>query len=182
MYSFSASPCFGKESLMTDYSTLLEQIRAFAETDSHPIPLLSNVSALLKNSMEDVSWAGFYLFRNGRLVLGPFQGKPACTHIEYGKGVCGTAIAEKVTQVVPDVHAYPGYIDCDCAAESEIVVPMFRIVRSVNHCEVPETAGGMNRIRYGVLDLDSPVPARFTEADREGLEAIVRLLESVIQY
>ena len=166
---------------MTDYALLQEQIRALAETDAHYIPMLSNISALLKESMDDVSWAGFSLFKDGRLVLGPFQGKPACIHIEYGEGVCGTAIAKKVTQRVPDVNAFPGHIACDPASRSEIVVPMLRRVRSVSHCEFPEQEGGINRIRFGVLDLDSPVPDRFTEEDQAGLEAIVNLLETLLQ-
>ena len=110
--------------------------------------------------LEDINWAGFYLMEEGKLVLGPFQGKPACIEIPLGKGVCGTAAAERKTQLVSDVHAFPGHIACDCASNSEIVVPIL--------------AGGEVR---AVLDIDSPSFGRFTEEDREGLESFVRILE-----
>ncbi|MBQ1516252.1 MAG: GAF domain-containing protein, partial [Lachnospiraceae bacterium] len=111
-------------------------------------------------ALEDINWAGFYLVRGERLVLGPFQGKVACVHIRRGAGVCGTAWERDETQLVPDVHAFPGHIACDSASNSEIVVP---IHRDGEVC--------------GVLDIDSPSFGRFSEADREGLEEFVRVLE-----
>ena len=128
------------------------------------ITILSNAAALLWDSLEDINWAGFYLVHGGRLELGPFQGKPACTVIEIGKGVCGTAVAEDRTQLVKNVHEFPGHIACDSASNSEIVVPVH--------------AGGKI---YGVLDIDSPILARFDEEDKAGLEAFVRILESILE-
>ena len=148
-----------------DYAMLTAQLMSLAETDPHFVPLLSNASALLYDALSDVNWAGFYLMRGGRLVLGPFQGKVACIHIQVGRGVCGTAVQEGRTQLVPDVHAFPGHIACDSASNSEIVVP-------IRH------DGGI----VGVLDIDSPVPGRFTEADREGLEGFVKALEDMIVW
>ena len=150
---------------MTDYALLRAQLLAFAETDRHWTPLLSNASALLYDAMENVNWAGFYLVRGDRLVLGPFQGKPACVHIGKGRGVCGTAWAEDNTLRVPDVHAFPGHIACDCASRSEIVIPLH--------------AAGEIR---GVLDIDSPEEDRFSQADQAGLEAFVRALEEAILW
>ena len=148
-----------------DYTMLTAQLMSLAETDPHFVPLLSNASALLYDALSDVNWAGFYLMRGGRLVLGPFQGKVACIHIQVGRGVCGTAVQEGRTQLVPDVHAFPGHIACDSASNSEIVVP-------IRH------DGGI----VGVLDIDSPVPGRFTEADKEGLEGFVKALEDMIVW
>ena len=145
-----------------DYNLLCAQLRAFAEADNWYVPLLSNAAALIYDSMADLNWAGFYLMRGGRLVLGPFQGKVACIRIPVGKGVCGTAVAEDRTQRVADVHAFPGHIACDSASNSEIVVPIH--------------AGGAV---IGVLDIDSPRPDRFSEADQAGLEALVRTLEEL---
>ena len=150
---------------MTDYALLRAQLLAFAETDRHWTPLLSNASALLYDAMENVNWAGFYLVRGDRLVLGPFQGKPACVHIGKGRGVCGTAWAEDNTLRVPDVHAFPGHIACDCASRSEIVIPLH--------------AAGEIR---GVLDIDSPEEDRFSQADQAGLEAFARALEEAILW
>ena len=150
---------------MTDYALLCAQLLAFAETDRHWTPLLSNASALLYDAMENVNWAGFYLVRGDRLVLGPFQGKPACVHIGKGRGVCGTAWAEDNTLRVPDVHAFPGHIACDCASRSEIVIPLH--------------AAGEIR---GVLDIDSPEEDRFSRADQAGLEAFARALEEAILW
>ena len=147
-----------------NYDLLCAQLRAFAEADPWYVPLMSNAAALLFDSLEDVNWAGFYLMRGGRLVLGPFAGKVACIHIAVGKGVCGTAVAEERTQLVPDVHAFPGHIACDSASRSEIVVPIFRDGRVA-----------------AVLDIDSPIPGRFTEADRAGLEAFARALEETFE-
>ena len=143
-----------------DYAMLTAQLMSLAETDPYFVPLLSNASALLYDALPDVNWAGFYLVRGGELILGPFQGKVACVRIAKGKGVCGTAWKEDRTQLVPDVHAFPGHIACDAASRSEIVVPIRR--------------GGEV---VAVLDIDSPVPKRFTEEDREGLELFVNTLE-----
>ena len=150
---------------MTDYSILIAQFNALAEEDPCYIPLLSNTSALIYENLPDLNWAGFYLMREGRLVLGPFQGKVACIHIEVGKGVCGTAVKENATQLVPDVHVFPGHIACDSASNSEIVIPI--------HC-------GSEVI--GVLDIDSPLVSRFSEEDRRGLEDLVSCLEKVISW
>ena len=145
---------------MTDYRSLNSALAGLIGGVPHKIANLANASALLWQMLEDINWAGFYLMEDGKLVLGPFQGKPACIEIPLGKGVCGTAAAEKKTQLVRDVHTFPGHIACDCASNSEIVVPII--------------ADGEVR---GVLDIDSPSVGRFTEADREGLEAFVRILE-----
>jgi GAF domain-containing protein len=120
---------------------------------------LANSAALLYHSLPDLNWAGFYLLKEGELVVGPFQGKPACVRIALGKGVCGTAAERRTTQLVRDVHEFPGHIACDAASNSEIVVPMIR-----------------NGELLGVLDLDSPKLARFDEQDREGLERFVATL------
>ena len=148
-----------------DYQLLIAQLKSFAEADAWAVPLLSNASALLYDALPDLNWAGFYLMRDGRLVLGPFQGKPACIHIAVGKGVCGTAVAEDRTQRVADVHAFPGHIACDSASNSEIVVPIHQGGRVV-----------------GVLDIDSPSLDRFDAADQEGLEAFVGALERVLTF
>ncbi|MBQ8953015.1 MAG: GAF domain-containing protein [Clostridia bacterium] len=150
---------------MTDYALLTAQLRAYAETDGWYLPLLSNASALLWDALPSINWAGFYVLRGGRLVLGPFQGKVACIHIKPGKGVCGTALAKDETQLVPNVHEFPGHIACDSASNSEIVVPIH--------------AGGEV---VAVLDIDSPLLNRFTEADREGLEAFAKAIEETIQF
>lgn len=143
---------------MTDYDLLLRQ--ADALLTGHRIADLANVSALLFSSLADINWAGFYLLEGDTLVLGPFQGKAACVEIPCGKGVCGTAAKEDRTLAVPDVHRFPGHIACDCASRSEIVVPL-------------HTGGRV----IGVLDIDSPCLSRFAEADGEGLEQLVKLLE-----
>ena len=145
---------------MTDYRSLNSALAGLIDGVPHKIANLANASALLWQMLEDINWAGFYLMEDGKLVLGPFQGKPACIEIPLGKGVCGTAAAEKKTQLVRDVHTFPGHIACDCASNSEIVVPII--------------ADGEVR---GVLDIDSPSVGRATEAAREGLEAFVRILE-----
>ena len=149
---------------MTDYALVNERLTALIAGVPHPIANLANASALLWESLEDINWAGFYLREGDALLLGPFQGQPACIEIPWGKGVCGTAAAENRTQLVPDVHAFPGHIACDSASRSEIVVPLRRADGTV----------------AGVLDLDSPERARFTEPDREGLEAFARILEKEI--
>ena len=148
-----------------DYELLCAQVRAFAGADGWYVPLLSNVAALIYDAMEDLNWAGFYLMRGGKLVLGPFQGKVACIHIPVGKGVCGTAVAQDRTQLVPDVHAFPGHIACDSASNSEIVVPIH--------------SGGAV---VAVLDIDSPSLGRFSDADRVGLEDVVKVIEEVAVF
>lgn len=150
---------------MTDYELLCGQLRSLGEEERHWLPLLSNASALLFEALEDVNWAGFYLRREDTLLLGPFQGKVACIHIPLGRGVCGTAAAKDETQLVPDVHAFPGHIACDSASASEIVVPLH----------------GGGRV-IGVLDIDSPRPGRFSEADRDGLERFARTLEELADW
>ena len=148
-----------------DYELLCAQLSGLAEADGWYVPLMANAAALLYDALEDVNWAGFYLLRDGRLVLGPFQGKVACIHIPLGKGVCGTAARRDETQLVPDVHAFPGHIACDSASKAEIVVPIHKDGRVV-----------------AVLDIDSPVRDRFTAADRAGLEGLVRVLEERISF
>ena len=143
-----------------DYKTLIAQVKALTEGISYPIANLANVSAAIWQAMDKINWAGFYLMDGGKLVLGPFQGKPACIEIPVGKGVCGTAVKEEKTILVEDVHQFPGHIACDSASNSEIVVPIFKDGKV-----------------YGVLDIDSPYFARFTEEDQQGLEALVRVLE-----
>ena len=150
---------------MIDYRLLAQQIRALAEDEPNYIPVLSNASALLYESMDDINWAGFYLMNKGSLMLGPFQGKVACIRIKVGKGVCGTAVAEDATQLVRNVHEFPGHIACDSASNSEIVVPIH--------------VGG--RI-VGVLDIDSPSLGRFSESDKQGLELFVKTLEEVTDF
>ena len=145
---------------MTDYKLLCAQLDALTQGIPHEVANLANASALLWQSLKDINWAGFYKMENGILVLGPFQGKPACIEIPVGRGVCGTAVAEDRTQLVYDVHEFPGHIACDCASNSEIVVPI--------HVD--------GKI-WGVLDIDSPLVGRFAEEDRAGLEAFVRVLE-----
>ena len=149
---------------MTDYPLIIKQMQALAEISADPIPVMANVSSLLYHSMKDVNWAGFYLVRDGSLLLGPFQGKAACVKIEKGKGVCGTAWAEDRLQLVPDVHAFSGHIACDSASRSEIVVPIHR------DGEV-----------FAVLDIDSPLPARVTEADAAGLTALAAAMEAILR-
>ncbi len=141
------------------YDELLRQLSGLLEGESDPIANTANTSALLFHSLGGVNWAGFYFLKSGDLVLGPFQGKPACIRIAMGKGVCGTAAETRETQVVPDVHQFSGHIACDADSRSEIVVPLIR--------------GGEV---IGVLDLDSPELARFDVIDRAGLENIVAML------
>ena len=149
---------------MTDYDLMCIQLESLSDGVAWDITVLSNAAALIWESLEDINWAGFYLMKGGKLLLGPFQGKPACTVIEVGKGVCGTAIAEDQTQLVKNVHEFPGHIACDSASNSEIVVPVHA------GCAL-----------YGVLDIDSPMLERFSEEDRKGLESFVHILESVIK-
>ena len=149
---------------MTDYKLIIQQMESLAEASADPVPVMANVSALLFYSMEDLNWAGFYLVKDGALVLGPFQGKVACVRIEKGRGVCGTAWAEDKVLVVPDVHAFPGHIACDSASRSEIVVPIHR-----------------NGEVWAVLDIDSPILARFSDEDRAGLVELVQSMEQILK-
>ena len=148
---------------MVNYNTLCAQLAALTDNIPHEVANLANASALLWQSLPDINWAGFYKMENGILVLGPFQGKPACIEIKVGRGVCGTAVAEDKTQLVYNVHEFPGHIACDSASNSEIVVPIH--------------VGGKI---WGVLDIDSPNVGRFTEEDRAGMEALVKVLEKVL--
>lgn len=141
------------------YKTLHEQLKSLLENETHPIPNLANASALLNLALTQINWVGFYLLKDGELVLGPFQGKPACIRIPVGKGVCGTAVAQAKSQLVPDVHAFPGHIACDSESNSEIVIPII----------------ANNRI-VGVLDIDSPVYNRFDQTDLKGLEEVAQIL------
>ena len=150
---------------MVDYKLLAAQIRETLQAEPWYVPALSNVSALLMESLPDLNWAGFYVLREGRLVLGPFQGKPACIHISLGKGVCGTAFQKDELQNVPDVHAFPGHIACDSASASEMVIPL--------HADGKPIA---------VLDLDSPLLNRFTEADATGLQQAAKVIEQLVSW
>lgn len=147
----------------TDYTALAAQLQALTEGIPYEIANLSNASALLWETLPDINWAGFYKLEDGALVLYPFQGKPACIRIGVGRGVCGTAVAEDQVQLVYDVHKFPGHIACDCASNSEIVLPIH-----------------VNGEIWGVLDIDSPSIGRFTEEDRAGLEQFVAVLETVL--
>ena len=146
----------------TDYDQLAAQVKSLTEDVPHRTANFANISALLFDTMDGINWAGFYFLEGDRLVLGPFQGKPACIEIPVGKGVCGTAVQENRTQVVTDVHAFPGHIASDSAARSEIVIPLHK-----------------DGAVAGVLDIDSPLLARFTETDRDGLEKISSVIESM---
>ncbi len=141
------------------YKDLTASLAALLEGETEAVANLSNASALLAQALDRINWCGFYLMRGGELVLGPFQGKPACTRIAIGKGVCGTAAARRETLVVPDVDVFPGHIACDAASRSEIVVPILE-----------------GRRLQGVLDVDAPERDRFDEADRNGLESFVAVL------
>ena len=150
---------------MVDYDLIKSQMEALAEDASDCIPVMANVSALLFSEMPEINWAGFYLVKEEDLILGPFQGKVACVRIARGKGVCGTAWDTDSVQLVPDVHAFPGHIACDSASRSEIVVPIH--------------SGGEVK---AVLDIDSPVTNRFTEADRDGLVKLAEAMETVMVW
>lgn len=191
---------------MIDYGLLAKQIVSLAEVDTHWLPMLSNAAALLWDALDDINWAGFYLVdpvtvtraepdagsgvepgaslepdagsgveqdavpsahepRTPELRLGPFQGKVACVRIPFGRGVCGTAAATKTSQLVEDVHQFPGHIACDSASNSEVVVPIVKDNQVV-----------------GVLDIDSPSVARFTQEDLTGLEQVVKALEGCVNF
>lgn len=147
------------------YELMIKQMKSLAESSNNYIPVLSNVSALIYDGLDNLNWAGFYLVKDGNLLLGPFQGKVACVNIEKGKGVCGTAYALDETQLVDNVHEFPGHIACDSASNSEIVIP-------IHH----------NNKVAGVLDIDSPLLNRFTNEDKSGLEKLVEELEKIIQW
>ena len=143
----------------------LNVLKALLDDNKYRISVLSNASAYLNESLDNINWVGFYLLDKDTLYLGPFQGKPACILIPVGKGVCGTAVEKDETQLVKDVHQFPGHIACDSASNSEIVVPIHKDGQVV-----------------AVLDIDSPSLSRFDEADKEGLEEFVRALEEVIEF
>lgn len=147
----------------TNYPLLLQQLRALTEGVPYETANLANASALLWQTLPDINWAGFYKMEKGELVLGPFQGKPACVRIPLGKGVCGTAAAEDRVQLVENVHEFPGHIACDSASNSEIVVPIHRDGKI-----------------WGVLDIDSPLFGRFTEEDSTGLQNVAAELEEIL--
>lgn len=144
----------------TNYLMLTKQLKSLIEDEHHLIAILSNTFALINDHLDQVNWVGFYLIEDNELILGPFQGHPACVHIEIGKGVCGTAVSEDATQRVSDVHQFPGHIACDANSKSEIVIPIH-----------------VNDKIIGVLDIDAPIKDRFTWDDQEGLEQVVQILE-----
>ena len=150
---------------MTDYQILKKQLTGFVDTEPYFISVMSNASALLWEGLGGINWAGFYIVRDNRLVLGPFQGKVACIRIDYGKGVCGTAWEKDDAVVVPDVHEFPGHIACDSASLSEIVVPIHKDGKVV-----------------AVLDIDSPEKGRFSDADKAGLMEFVKVIESNVEW
>lgn len=150
---------------MADYRLLSKQLKTLAEDEPNFIPVLSNAAALIYSNVRDLNWAGFYLMDKGSLLLGPFQGKVACIRIAIGKGVCGTAVADDMTQLVYDVHEFPGHIACDSASNSEVVVPLHSNGKIV-----------------GVLDIDSPTVGRFKEEDKEGFELIAKAIEEVTDF
>lgn len=140
------------------YTDLARDLRALLSGERDLVANAANTAALIWEALPDLNWAGFYLYKSGELVLGPFQGKPACVRIAMGKGVCGTAAQRRATVLVEDVHAFPGHIACDSASNSEIVLPLLRGAELL-----------------GVLDLDSPKHARFTNEDARGLEGLARI-------
>ncbi|MDA8352153.1 MAG: GAF domain-containing protein [Firmicutes bacterium] len=148
------------------YESLLNQAHSLLEDERDWVANLANAASLLYHSLETVNWAGFYLMRGEKeLILGPFMGQPACIRIPVGQGVCGTAVKERETQLVPDVHQFPGHIACDAASRSEIVVPL-------------ENGGKV----VGVLDIDSPKPGRFDETDRKYLQSFARIVQESIDW
>ena len=146
-----------------NYTVMHKQLQELTEDVPHPIANMANAVALLWQVLDRINWAGFYLLENDTLVLGPFQGKPACIEIPVGKGVCGTAVAAGKTIRVDDVHAFPGHIACDCDSRSEIVIPLRKNGRIL-----------------GVLDIDSPVLGRFTSEDQIGLELFAEVLAAAL--
>lgn len=149
---------------MTDYATLEAMLESLLASEHDLIANAANTSALIYSSVPDLNWAGFYFLKESELVVGPFQGKPACVRIALGQGVCGTAAAARSTIVVPDVHAFPGHIACDAASRSEIVIPLLS-----------------GKSLLGVLDIDSPLLGRFSEEDRQGLERLAHIFLCSLQ-
>lgn len=147
-----------------NYKQLVQQLIFLLAGETDQVAILANTAALLMMQLEDVSWAGFYLEKEGELILGPFQGKPACIHIPVGKGVCGTAFLNRKTLRVPDVHAFPGHIACDSESASEIVIPL----------------SNRSGTLIGVMDLDSKKPDRFSEDDQAGLEMVAAALREFL--
>ncbi|HLS66980.1 MAG TPA: GAF domain-containing protein [Pseudogracilibacillus sp.] len=152
-------PIYYTEDRTKNYELVIEQLRALIADEEDFIANLANASALLNQFLDDINWVGFYIWKNDELVLGPFQGLPACVRIPYGKGVCGTAVELKQTMLVDNVHEFPGHIACDARSKSEIVIPL------INGEEV-----------IGVLDIDSPIYNRFDETDKHYLENFVAIL------
>ncbi|WP_426168834.1 GAF domain-containing protein [Sandarakinorhabdus sp. DWP1-3-1] len=157
--SFVAQPLIGDKAAA--YADLAQQLRGLLGDERDLIANAANTAALIYNLLPGLNWAGFYFLRDGELVLGPFQGLPACIRIAIGRGVCGTAAATRTTQLVADVHEFPGHIACDAASRSELVVPLLR-----------------DGALIGVLDLDSPLPGRFDAADQAGIEALAAIFVS----
>lgn len=147
------------------YELLAQQLSGLMEGERELIPNLANMSALVYQAMQETNWTGFYLMKDGMLVLGPFQGNPACIRIPVGRGVCGTAAKKLETQLVPDVHLFPGHIACDAQSQSEIVIPLLKDGRLL-----------------GVLDIDSPVKNRFDAEDRKGLENLCKMLVTACDW
>lgn len=141
-----------------DYASLASELTALLASETDRVANAANTAALLFDALPDINWAGFYFLRGSELVVGPFQGKPACVRIGLGKGVCGTAAQQRRTLVVADVDSFPGHIACDAASRSEIVIPLLA-----------------NDLLWGVLDIDSPTPARFDDVDRVGLERVAAI-------
>ncbi|OGO79467.1 MAG: guanylate cyclase [Clostridiales bacterium GWB2_37_7] len=149
----------------TFYKILNVRLEGLLASESNWLANLSNAAAHLYTNLDTINWSGFYLLNEGELILGPFQGKTACTRIKIGKGVCGAAVAQKSTQLVPDVHLFPGHIACDCASNSEIVIPIIK-----------------DGVIFGVLDIDSPIKERFDEIDQKYLEVFVQKLNKYIDW
>lgn len=147
---------------MTDWNLIVKQAKAIIGNETDFIANTANISSLLFQELKDINWAGFYFLKNDELVLGPFQGKVACVRIPLNRGVCGAAATERKTLIVEDVHKFPGHIACDCASNSEIVVPIIK----ENHL-------------IGVIDIDSPIFNRFGESDKDGLEKIAELIADI---
>ncbi len=160
MYDFAPNPDQPKPEL---YADLVAAARAITADEPDPVANMANVAALIWQFLPNLNWAGFYRDVGGELVLGPFQGKPACIRIPFGSGVCGAAAASGATQLVSDVHAFPGHIACDADSRSELVVPVFK-----------------SGVLTAVIDLDSPLPARFDAEDAAGIEALTQAIAPVI--
>lgn len=149
---------------MTNYEEIINILPSLIEENKYDITILANTSALLNEKMDNINWVGFYLNKNGKLLLGPFQGKVACTVIPFNKGVCGKCATEEKTILVPDVHKFPGHIACDSASNSEICVPII-----------------IKNNFYGLLDIDSPITNRFNQNDQENLEKITKIIVNELE-